>query len=273
MRFAQWEPCYRSIVTRFGFSVAREEASADWLARALSAKGSYGGRRAGVPQLRALLAGRDAVVLGRAKGPLPSFPWRDRRVVVACDGATSACLAQGLVPDLVVTDLDGRLSDEVRANRLGSLLVIQAHGDNLPTLRHWLGRFPGPVVGSCSARPRGPLVNFGGFTDGDRAVLLAEALGARSATLVRFDFDHPAEGPGPAGRVKREKLEVARQILAEVQTRGKLNLSTYPDRSLLDPPLPGKGRPSGQVEIRSRERPRRASPPVRPHTRARSPGR
>lgn len=239
MRFSEWEHRYREIIERFGFSPSREEVSADWLARALSPQGSYPGRRAGRSDLRDLLDGRDIFVIGRGRGGFPQTLREGRRggqVVVACDGATTPCLARGLVPDLVVTDLDGRLPDEVRANRLGSLLMVHAHGDNLPVLRKWLDRFPGPVVGSCSARPRGPLLNFGGFTDGDRAVLLAESLGARSATLVRFDLAHPAEGSGPAGRLKREKLRVAEEILREVQARGRLPVRRYPE--VRSPPGP-----------------------------------
>ncbi len=276
MRFSEWEPRYREIMARFGFSRAREEASANWLARALSPRGSYPGRRARVGDLKTLLKDRDIFVIGRGPGTFPpALPGSrtGRGVVVACDGATSSCLARGWVPDLVVTDLDGRLSDEVRANGLGSLVLVHAHGDNLPVLRRWLDRFPGPLLGSCSARPRGPLVNFGGFTDGDRAVLLAESLGARTVRLVRFDFDHPAEGPGPAGRVKREKLAVAREILGEVQGRGRLSVLPFRDALRSRSPRPPGARPGHALaHLRSPERPRRASPLVRPRTRGRSRG-
>ena len=44
------------------------------------------------------------------------------------------------------------------------------------------------VLGTTQAQPIGNLYNFGGFTDGDRAIFLAVALGASEITLAGMDF-------------------------------------------------------------------------------------
>ena len=51
--------------------------------------------------------------------------------------------------------------------------------------------------------------NFGGFTDGDRAVFAAHELGAAKVALAGFDLDDEDVDP-----VKKGKLFWARKLLA-----------------------------------------------------------
>jgi len=87
--------------------------------------------------------------------------------------------------------------------------VIHAHGDNMPLIRHWTQKFTGPVVGTAQSRPIPPLHNFGGFTDGDRAVYAADHLGAARIIIIGFDLDDP-----DVDFIKRAKLQWARRLLA-----------------------------------------------------------
>jgi hypothetical protein len=93
-------------------------------------------------------------------------------------------------------------------NREGTVMVIHAHGDNIPLLLYWVPLFPGPVVGTTQARPFPPLHNFGGFSDGDRAAFAADALCAERIRFVGFDLDDPEVDP-----MKRGKLQWARRLL------------------------------------------------------------
>jgi len=79
----------------------------------------------------------------------------------------------------------------------------------MPLLRHWVPRFPGPVVATTQAAPLPHVYNFGGFTDGDRAVFAADELGASRIALVGFDLDDKNVDP-----LKRGKLVWARKLLA-----------------------------------------------------------
>ncbi len=92
----------------------------------------------------------------------------------------------GIRPDAVFTDLDGATDLLLEMNATGTIVVVHAHGDNIPLLRHWTKKFTGPVVATTQSTPLPHVHNFGGFSDGDRAVFAADALGAKTITLRRL---------------------------------------------------------------------------------------
>jgi uncharacterized Rossmann fold enzyme len=116
-------------------------------------------------------------------------------------------LERDLVPGAVVTDLDGPFPEIQRSNRMGSLMVVHAHGDNLDALTSYVPRLK-RVVGTCQCRPPPGLINFGGFTDGDRCVFLAKELGAAKISLLGFDFQDEALTPR-----KKKKLCWAKKLI------------------------------------------------------------
>jgi 2-amino-4-hydroxy-6-hydroxymethyldihydropteridine diphosphokinase len=214
VEFADWEPEYERIRRRFRFPPEREARAADRLEALLPADA----RRSPIDRVRARLEGRDAVVVGLAPGAGPPPLWRlpadgPAPAVVAADGAAAVCLNAAIVPTVIATDLDGPVPAEVAANHRGSLVVVHAHGDNLPALEAWVPEFPGELAGSWAGRPRPALLDVGGFTDGDRAAFLAEHVGARRVLLWGFDFASVDEPDASAREVKRAKLAVARGLL------------------------------------------------------------
>lgn len=208
MDWDAWEPHYRAILAEFRYSEAADREAA----RALDAL--LGGKRlARDRELRRLLEGAVVVVAGPAlEGP--GLPGGD--ALVACDSATALVLARGRHPDLLVTDLDGAVEEQVKANHCCSIALVHAHGDNLPALRRWVPRFQGRLVGTCQCEPLGALRNLGGFTDGDRACFLAAHFGARRIVLAGFDFERPRAKEGKDPEVKRRKLAWARRLLGEL---------------------------------------------------------
>ncbi len=142
------------------------------------------------------------------------------------DGAVTAFLEAGAVPDAVFTDLDGPAPDLLRAGSLDCTIVIHAHGDNMPQLRSLAGAFQGAVVGSTQVRPIPPRVlNLGGFTDGDRAAYWACELGASAIFLFGMDLGTDVGRHSKLGltgdRLKRKlvKLGIARSLLASLSRR------------------------------------------------------
>lgn len=229
MEFSAWEPEYRAILQEFGFSADGDRAAARVLLEEM-AKCPRGLRgEQATSELRSRLEGAKVLVVGGGPGVLPAkfLPPRgslEGWKVIAADAATRTCLEAGIVPDVIVTDLDGSLPEEVEANRRGALALLHAHADNVPALRTWVPRFEGSVVGTCACEPTGGLLNPGGFTDGDRCLYLAESFGVRRATLALFDFETPwGEAEASADR-KRRKLAVARRLIDEVSWRGLLPL-------------------------------------------------
>lgn len=224
MQYDDWAPFYARIAQEFGFDTRADEAAADRLARRL-ARPPYDADRVW-REAASLLRGRDVIVLGAAddaatklRASQPGIP------VVAADGATTAALEAGILPALIVSDLDGTVADEVDAVERGAKILIHAHGDNGAALDEWLPRFAARnVAGTCQTRPVPPLQNHGGFTDGDRACFIAHALGAKRLRLVGFQFEgRPGRYSGtydPA--TKPKKLEWSKRLLKELEARGAL---------------------------------------------------
>ncbi len=125
MRWEDWKPFYTRIVREMGYSVEEDRKAAELL-RALLLEGDEYILR---DELAAVV-GRKVYVFGA--GPSLENALREGDfsdgTLIAADGATSALLAAGLVPDIIVTDLDGRISDIKLANDRGAFLAVHAHG-------------------------------------------------------------------------------------------------------------------------------------------------
>jgi 2-amino-4-hydroxy-6-hydroxymethyldihydropteridine diphosphokinase len=222
MQYSTWAPIYAQIANEFGFPFDREERSADRLEELLPPAA----RSDPLARVHHRLSGRDVIIVGLAPRAGPPPIWRlpmtgRSPVVVAADGATVPCLDAGIVPSVIVSDLDGPLASEVGANRRGSLVVVHAHGDNQAALSEWMPQFPGELAGSWAGPPRATIFDVGGFTDGDRAVFLAEHSGADRILLWGFDFD-TVEEPDPTARGRKlAKLAWARRLIGELARTGR----------------------------------------------------
>jgi uncharacterized Rossmann fold enzyme len=86
-------------------------------------------------------------------------------------------------------------------------MVVHAHGDNVDALSEEVPRLK-RVVGTTQSKPLDNVYNFGGFTDGDRCVFLAQEFGARSITLIGFDFKDTNVTP-----LKKKKLVWAEKLI------------------------------------------------------------
>ena len=189
MEFGLWEKYYTEILDDFGFSRKNDEESAKLLDEILSTEGCLT-----LDDLSQIVGFSDKfIVFG--EGPSlkehivmlkNDYDLKDY-VLVAADGATTALIEQKVAPDIVTTDLDGKLDDILLANIRGANIIVHAHGDNIDNIAT-VTSFFNNVLGTTQAQPVGNLYNFGGFTDGDRALFLAVALGASEITLAGMDF-------------------------------------------------------------------------------------
>lgn len=202
MEFAAWEPHYVEILAYFGFSREDDEKAAELLAGLVP--------RDDCAALASLIKDRDVVVCGNAPCLVKELGRiKKGSVVLAADAAADVLYTHGILPDAVFTDLDGATDLLLEMNAKGTIVVVHAHGDNIPLLKHWARRFTGPVVATTQSTPLPRVHNFGGFSDGDRAVFAADTLGARTITLAGFDLDDEDVDP-----VKRGKLAWAKKLLA-----------------------------------------------------------
>ena len=208
MEFETWEPVYEAVLAAFGYDRAADERARDLLRSLLDGPG-YDPTELGV-------AGRTVAVAGGAAGLLDDLDGvRAADAVFATSDAAARLDERGVAVDCVVTDLDGS-PDTVRdlAAR-GTPVAVHAHGDNIPALRAVVPDLPaGMVMPTTQARPVGVTHNPGGFTDGDRAAFLADALEARGLTFPGWAFDDPSVDP-----VKQRKLAWAERLLYWLERR------------------------------------------------------
>lgn len=223
MDFGLWEIFYKEILDDFGFSREDDENSAKVLDEILSEEGCLT-----LDELAQIVRFSDKYIVFGA-GPSLKLHIQKLKmeydlknyVLVAADGATTAMIEERISPDIIATDLDGNIDDILLANLRGANIVIHAHGDNLDQITR-LSSFFNNVLGTTQAQPRGNLYNFGGFTDGDRAMFLAVALGANEIILAGMDFGNTItkysrpsldSDLGKADEFKKKKLEYGEKFI------------------------------------------------------------
>lgn len=183
-----------------------------------------------IPSLRERFSGRVAIVIGTSESVLADLErlhelrhlWEGKAFLLAADTAAQLLLSKGMVPDIVVTDLDGPVEALVEASGAGSYIFVHGHGDNIRSLREVLPPLGERVEPTTQVpTPQGHVHNFGGFTDGDRATYVSVALGARAVALLGMCLRcgvSPLSAVGKAAdgnwtERKRRKLMVAERML------------------------------------------------------------
>ena len=230
MDFNEWEGWYKEILDTLGFSREGDENTAELLDKILDEKGCltleqfFDEIMEKKDTSKFIVVGAGPSIKKHIKYVKENYDLNDY-LIVSADGATTAMLEDDLVPDIVATDLDGKMEDLLAANSLGSYFVIHAHGNNEELIDNWTTKFD-KILGTTQSVPIGHLYNFGGFTDGDRAMFFAIALGCEEMVLAGMDFGTTVtkysrpniEGAtGPADEIKTKKLIFAERLLAWIK--------------------------------------------------------
>lgn len=211
MDFETWSPLYETIVAEFGFDREADEGSARCLEVMVPSE------RLCLPScLRRRIKEKVTVVAygPSLEGKIHLIDAHD--TVISAGPATTVLFDHGIRPDILVTDLDGPIEADVKCNAMGTVAVIHAHGDNLGNILGIIPRFEGLMTPTTQSLPSSGVFNFGGFTDGDRAVCLARHFGAREVRLVGFDFEDPRLKPGQDRVAKLRKLRWAKHIIIDL---------------------------------------------------------
>ncbi|MGQ9788615.1 MAG: 6-hydroxymethylpterin diphosphokinase MptE-like protein [Candidatus Hadarchaeaceae archaeon] len=212
MRWTLWRPWYYKIVEKLGLDERADLEAANQLNKLLPE-----------PNLKALagiIRGRECIVLGAGPSLEEDLKSLKRakyleKVLISADGATSAVIRYRN-PEIIVTDLDGAVKDQLWAWKRGSWLVIHGHGDNLTRLRKYVPNLSERIIGTTQTKPFGKLFNFGGFTDGDRSAFMAAELGAKKIYLAGMDLGMEiGKYSGRKNRLRKLiKLEICKELLS-----------------------------------------------------------
>jgi uncharacterized Rossmann fold enzyme len=207
MNYQTWLPVYERILADFGYDRASDEHARDRLAALVT---TFDESR--LDRLD------DAAVAVAGAGPsleAEASVAADADIVIAASVAADRLRAAGVTVDLMITDLDKTPATARDLTREGVPVAVHAHGDNVPAVERWVPQLDGEhVLPTTQAEPKGPVRNYGGFTDGDRAAFLADAFGAAALRFPGWDFDDASVGPE-----KRQKLVWAERLLHWLERR------------------------------------------------------
>ncbi len=223
MDMETWIPLYREIVKNLELSEKKDLKSARKLVERLEQNPYVSDRESTLGRLKELIDKRTCIIVGG--GPdleeeSSDLVYRIQNgneiediTIITADGTTSVLYGSGIVPDIIVTDLDGGIEDQVMAVGEGSVMVLHAHGDNKKKIKRAVKRLSGMIIGSTQVDPEKvpKTVNFGGFTDGDRAVHMADSLGASKIVLLGFDTGLVGEKLDDKGE-RREQTEEEKEM-------------------------------------------------------------
>lgn len=219
-----WQKKYQEILNEFDYDRSKEIRSANILNSLL--KTGFGLNR-----LERKIKNKTVFVVGAGPSLGSSLQYIKKFknfTKIVSDGATQALIENKIMPDIVVTDLDGNMEYLKKASELKSIMIIHAHGDNINRLPHAISfKY---CLGTTEDKPFEKIKNFGGFTDGDRCVFLANHFGASKIILIGMDFGTHIGKYSKVGTynksLKLKKLRKAKMLLEWLATKSNSDLYT-----------------------------------------------
>jgi len=181
MMISGWKKRYSEIRKEFNYSEKKDKESAVIL-NSIIKKSNIN------EKIISLVKDKTVFVIG--SGPslstaIPILKNFKKTIKIAADSSVKLLVDNGIIPDIVITDLDG---DESILKKIGkkSIFIVHAHGDNVEKLE-FAKKFT-KCIGTTQSNPFEKIQNFGGFTDGDRGVFLANHFDAKKIVLFGMDF-------------------------------------------------------------------------------------
>lgn len=209
MNFDTWEPVYEAILADLGYDRDGDERARDVLQSHLADRSCFDVDRLG-------FTGQTVAIVAPGHGlEAEADSVREADAVVAASTAADRLHDRGIPVDCLVTDLDGNPETARALTHAEVPVAVHAHGDNRDALEAFVPEMdPGYVVPTTQARPTDVVRNFGGFTDGDRAAFLADALGAGRLVFPGWNL-----GDETVSAEKQQKLAWATRLLTWLERR------------------------------------------------------
>jgi len=219
-----WKKKYSDILKEFKYSEKKDNESAVILNLIL--------KKSNVNEkIVNLVKGKTVFVIG--SGPslstaIPKLKNLKKSIKIAADSSIKILLENNIIPDIIITDLDG---DEMALKKIAktkSIFVVHAHGDNTEKME--LVKYFKNCIGTTQSKPFSKIQNFGGFTDGDRGVFLANYFEAKRIILFGMDFGNRIGKYSNTKKTEREiklmKLNKGKLLLEWLSTDTKSELFT-----------------------------------------------
>jgi hypothetical protein len=219
-----WKKRYFSILQELNYSEKKDKESALILDSILKKTDT-------IEKIKKIIEGKTIFVIG--SGPslssaIPKLKKLEKSIKIAADSSLKPLVDNGIIPDIIVTDLDGNEDTIKKISKTKSIFVIHAHGDNIEKLQ--MVKKMKNCIGTTQTNPFNKIQNFGGFTDGDRGVFLASYFNAKKIILFGMDFGNQigkfSNTKKSDREIKLKKLEIGRELLIWLSTITKSELFT-----------------------------------------------
>ena len=219
-----WGERYFSILKEMNYSEKKDKESALILDSILK-------KTDAIEKIRKIIQGKTVFVIG--SGPslsiaIPKLKKLKKSIKIAADSSLEPLIDNGIIPDIIVTDLDGNEDTIKKISKTKSIFVIHAHGDNIEKLQ--MVKKMKNCVGTTQTNPFNKIQNFGGFTDGDRGVFLASYFDAKKIILFGMDFGNQigkfSNTKKSDREIKLKKLKIGKNLLIWLSTITKSELFT-----------------------------------------------
>ena len=219
-----WKKRYFSILKELNYSQKKDKESALILDSILQKTDT-------IKKIERLIQGKTVFVIG--SGPslsfaIPKLKKLKKSVKIAADSSLKPLVDNGIIPDIIVTDLDGNEDTIKKISKTKSIFVIHAHGDNIEKLE--MVKKIKNCIGTTQTNPFNKIKNFGGFTDGDRGVFLASHFNAKKIILFGMDFGNQigkfSNTKKSDREIKLKKLKIGKNLLIWLSTITKSELFT-----------------------------------------------
>lgn len=218
-----WNSKYRKIIHEFGYKIQDDRKAAVMLNSILH-------RQFSAQKLKKTIRGKPVFVVGSGpslKYALPALKKHKGVIKICADSSISFLVKNGIKPHIIVTDLDGDI-DLIKKINKTSIVIVHAHGDNITKLET-VKDFKN-CIGTTQTERVGNIENFGGFTDGDRCVFLANHFEASKIFLFGMDFGPKigihSKTKKSERKTKLKKLEYAKMLLEWLAKKTRSELYT-----------------------------------------------
>ena len=193
-----WWKFQEEISVQFDFSKIREDVASRLVSDT----------KQNISSIRKCIEKKDLILVGAGLQKGADIPSSN---VIVADGALRACLEQDILPSLIVTDLDGYIPDILWARKKGSKVILHAHGDNIARVFQYLSDINPNCI--TTTYPSASSNCWGGFTDGDRALMMSLSLNCNSVKMIGFNYNIIGNYSGDYSPRKLEKLLWAQKIV------------------------------------------------------------
>jgi uncharacterized Rossmann fold enzyme len=224
MMILGWKKKYHEILKELNYSEKKDKESSIILNSILKKTNVN-------KKIISLIKGKTVFVIG--SGPslasaIPKLKNYKKIVKIAADSSIKPLVANGIIPDIIVTDLDGDIKTLKKIGKTNSIFVVHAHGDNIEKL-DFVKKLKN-CIGPTQSTPFDKIKNYGGFTDGDRGVFLANHFQAKKIILLGMDFGDQigkySETRKSDRKIKMMKLKRGESLLKWLSSFTKAELFT-----------------------------------------------